>query len=61
MRGWEKMWVMLVKNKNIWDIRLNSVDSKKNNEFVDMCLVKNHQTFTQSKNFILFFVYVKCI
>ena len=52
---------MLVKNKNIWDIRLNSVDSKKNNEFVNMCLAKNHRTFTQSKNFILFFVYVKCI
>ena len=49
MRGWKKMWVMSVKSKK--NMRLNSANSKKNNEFGNnLCdwlknIAKNNQKF----------------
>ena len=57
MRGWKKMWRMsvsaaLLKNEKIWEW---IVWIQKNNEFVDMWLVKNYQTFYEIKKFYFIF------
>ena len=52
MTGWKRIWRMPVKNKSM---RLNSANSKKNNDFVNMWFVKNYQTFYEIKK--VYFLY----